>query len=687
MSDSMPPTSDKAPQGQRMSEVFGELPSWFGPGNEAPAGLFDLSVRELVQVVAGSERLITWLRYVQLAATDRMVDGVLEAQGREPEELNGRGSDPDVRKLVESLVADETSLASGVPTWESEARADFVTAAPEATRRLSEAMRHGQCTWERARKVRERTKEQASCIADEVARRVLAPPRSGEVVSWSLFTRRLSRALAACADSDRQRSRARRERDAYGRFTEHGMGSFTVTGSAERVGAAHQRVDGLARRLRAGGDERTLAQLRSDIALDLVIEGQPGRCAQPRRGDGSPEPEAGQRHEGRHADCVAAHSTKTLSGAFAGAVPAGRINVTVSLASLVGVSDDPGQTPRGLLTADLVRDVACAEGTTLARIVTDPHDGLVIEASTDRYRPTAAMRRFVTARYGTCVAPGCTQPAATCELDHGIPWPRGATTSRNLTPKGGRHHEYKTRGWWRQEHDEGSGVVIWETFGGTYCTYPIRYGHDPDSVDCDGPDEATAARVAAYRDHVEHCRATDPEMERDRAAALGLRTAPEHGPKHATSQAAAHATGQAANRVADGRRHVAAPGVGHDDCAGAEAWLDPHLPDERCGVAPRLTTQQRIDALRSEQLSARLCQAPASPGGRVDADDLHRYARRPYGQLPRQSTWNLEHSAEEATSLPHARHIKAEAHRSGTATDAAGTAGPRLPPHYDTPPF
>ncbi|GAB94840.1 hypothetical protein BJY21_000022 [Kineosphaera limosa] len=696
MADSMPPTTDRSRQGSEGAPVlFAELPSWFGPGNEAPGRLFDLSVRELVQLVAESERLITWLRYVQLAATDRMVDGVLEAQGREPEELNGRGSDPDVRKLVESLVAEETSLASGVPSWESEARADFVTAAPEATRRLNEAMRDGECTWERARKVRERTKEQASCVADEVARRVLAPPRRGEVVSWSLFTRRLGRALSACADSERQRARARRERDAFGRFTEHGMGSYTITGSAERVGAAHQRVDSLARRLRSGGDKRTLAQLRSDIALDLVIGGQPGRC------EGPPQPvQAAQNgvalsavaaKNGLASNGVAAQvcgcpvpctdvgaglCTRTLSSVFAGAVPAGRINVTISLASLVGVTDDPGQTPRGLLPADLVRDVACAEGTTLARIVTDPHDGQVIEASTDRYRPTAAMRRFVTARYGTCVAPGCTQPAATCELDHGIPWPLGATTTRNVTPKGGRHHEYKTRGWWRADQDGATGVVTWETFGGTYRSYPVRYGHDPDTAGEQGPDDATARRIVAYRQHIEHCRATDPEMERDLAHSLGRTTIPQGGTRQPFGDT----------------RHVAEPGVGHDDCAGAAAWLDPSLPGESCGVAARPTTQERVDDLRIEKLLKRVCSPPTTPGGGGEStDELPAYARRAYGQFPRHSTWGIDQATSAATSRsrvgrPEQRPRAAGREPCGDPA-AATTRPPAASPDYDTPPF
>ena len=46
-----------------------------------------------------------------------------------------------------------------------------------------------------------------------------------------------------------------------------------MTGEAGRVVAAMERVDDVARRLRGDGDARTLTQLRSDVALDLLLYG------------------------------------------------------------------------------------------------------------------------------------------------------------------------------------------------------------------------------------------------------------------------------------------------------------------------------------------------------------------------------------------------------------------------------
>ena len=52
-----------------------------------------------------------------------------------------------------------------------------------------------------------------------------------------------------------------------------GTGCLRVTGEAGRVAAAMERVEDVARRLRGDGDARTLTQLRSDVAFDLLLYG------------------------------------------------------------------------------------------------------------------------------------------------------------------------------------------------------------------------------------------------------------------------------------------------------------------------------------------------------------------------------------------------------------------------------
>lgn len=123
--------------------------------------------------------------------------------------------------------------------------------------------------------------------------------------------------------------------------------------------AAQQRITDMAKAARAAGDTRTLAQLRADIAIDLLLGG-------------------------------------TVAGdACLGDAPAGRLQVIVPFAALLpedlvaeqcagggaaggsgpgsggafGLGEVPGL---GFLTPEQVREVALQAGSTWARLVTDP---------------------------------------------------------------------------------------------------------------------------------------------------------------------------------------------------------------------------------------------------------------------------------------------------------------------------
>lgn len=193
-------------------------------------------------------------------------------------------------------------------------------------------------------------------------------------------------------------------------------------------------------------------QLRSDIALDLVLFGVP-------------------------------ETESTLMGAadWTGLLPAGmptaRVDVVVSLASLVGYSDTPGDMPgHGPVPAAVVRDLAIAEGSTWARLVTDPATGHAVDAEVATYRPPPAMARYVRARDGGCRAPGCAAPATRTDLDHVHPrHDGGPTAAANLQTLNRGHHAPKTAGLWKATLARG-GDVTWDTLTGrTYTTHPKQY--------------------------------------------------------------------------------------------------------------------------------------------------------------------------------------------------------------------
>jgi hypothetical protein len=297
-----------------------------------------------------------------------------------------------------------------------------------------------------------------------ICQRLLARNRDGSVRTDRSFRRELHRQVALhTPDPDQARANALAERTAYASLdltgTATGTGSLTVTGEAGRVTAAIDRVDQLARRLRGDGDSRSLTQLRSDVALDLLLYG----WAQP-----------------AHPRVLAAGRVpETSARTFLGQAPPARVTVVVSLATLLGEERGVGEIPGyGYVTAEQARQLAFARGSVWRRLVSDPVTGAALDLTSHRYRPTASMAATVAALDGACRAPGCTTTANRCDVDHNRPWPSGATTIANLTAKHRRHHNHKTRGVWTATTDP-DGVILWRTSSGrTYVTRRHDYG-DP----------------------------------------------------------------------------------------------------------------------------------------------------------------------------------------------------------------
>lgn len=93
-----------------------------------------------------------------------------------------------------------------------------------------------------------------------------------------------------------------------------------------------------------------------------------------------------------------------------------------------------------------------------------------------RYRPSAALARFIRCRDLTCRFPGCTTPAHNCDIDHAIPYPTGLTHPSNLRALCRKHHLLRTfwtgpDGWTDVQHPDGT--IDWTSpTGHTYTTHP-----------------------------------------------------------------------------------------------------------------------------------------------------------------------------------------------------------------------
>ena len=89
------------------------------------------------------------------------------------------------------------------------------------------------------------------------------------------------------------------------------------------------------------------------------------------------------------------------------------------------------------------------------------------------YRVPPRLRAFVEARDQDCGFPPCRRAAASCDMDHTIPYHLGGLTCEcNLGPRCRRHHRMKGCGLWRLEQPR-PGVLRWTTPAGlTYMSSP-----------------------------------------------------------------------------------------------------------------------------------------------------------------------------------------------------------------------
>uniref|UniRef100_UPI00351931D3 HNH endonuclease signature motif containing protein n=1 Tax=Aeromicrobium sp. TaxID=1871063 RepID=UPI00351931D3 len=196
-----------------------------------------------------------------------------------------------------------------------------------------------------------------------------------------------------------------------------------------------------ASRTQTPDDDRTLPQARADALVDTLL------------------------HRGGKTD-----TTDTAAGRTpVGTSGRGRfhVGITVSLATLLGVSSEPAVSSDGqhVLDPALLAELATQDGTLFSRLLTAEHGGILDVTELGRF-PTQPLRRALNLIDGTCDVPGCTRPATGCDVDHQIPYDpdpppgrppgqqRGPTEAGNLHHRCPPHHGLKTRGALTVTHDQ-----------------------------------------------------------------------------------------------------------------------------------------------------------------------------------------------------------------------------------------
>lgn len=294
----------------------------------------------------------------------------------------------------------------------------------------------------------------AKAIALADITRPLSTEQAADVEQWTLprAANKPYAAFTACArrrvhrvdpNGAAERAETRRaDRRVWLRPLDEGICELGLQLPAELAIGAWQRIDALARQARSEGDTRSIAMVRADVTADLLLS---------ERTDGA---------------------TANGSDSTNGGGPATRINVTVDIATLLGLRAEPA-TLHGYGPIDAGTARTLATDATWRRIITDPADGTVVDVGRRSYRPPAELAERVVLRDQTCAFPGCPHPAETADLDHTVDWQHGGhTAENNLGTLCRRHHRMKHDSDWELTQPEPGWFQWVSPHGKTYTTEP-----------------------------------------------------------------------------------------------------------------------------------------------------------------------------------------------------------------------
>ncbi|MDN3496198.1 hypothetical protein QL996_09685 [Planococcus sp. APC 4015] len=149
----------------------------------------------------------------------------------------------------------------------------------------------------------------------------------------------------------------------------------------------------------------------------------------------------------------------------------GEIHLTIPVTTAAGIDDDPALlTGYGPIDSRLARELLAATPT-WNRVLLDLPTGLPV--AVDRYRPSAALRRFIEHRDQHCRFPGCRVKPWRCDADHTIDSAHGGPTNPgNLATLCRRHHTLKHASPWHVTQQRGGRLEWTSPAGRTHTDHP-----------------------------------------------------------------------------------------------------------------------------------------------------------------------------------------------------------------------
>ncbi|HSU48618.1 MAG TPA: DUF222 domain-containing protein, partial [Arthrobacter sp.] len=189
-----------------------------------------------------------------------------------------------------------------------------------------------------------------------------------------------------------------------------GMAWISLYLPGDTACAIWNRTTATARGLHNPGENRTLTQLRPDIAASLLL------------GDRNNTTELGK-------------------------VPTPRADVlvTVPVVSFLGLTDEPAMLDGlGPIPPSMARKLVADGAHSFYRVLVDPRDGAPLEIGRTRYRLTETIKQWIRMRDGKCTFPGCNNQSPDNDTDHLTAWEHGGTTgASNLGQLCPKHHRLK----------------------------------------------------------------------------------------------------------------------------------------------------------------------------------------------------------------------------------------------------
>ena len=271
------------PAAELAPEVMDQLALVLGAAGAG--GLSGVSSEQALRVVEAVEAVKSWADSVSVDATAAMVAEF------ETEHVDLAPDDPSPRqwrrfvRSCRSAAAREIQVATGLPITACQRRVWLAACEPERVGPVREAMRLGRVELraggdadrkDRAsgRVHRGGDRHPGAAPADRPRRH---PPAGGGAAVPGHVQRPPAPQLVLhhglVGEAERTYQEALKGRCVRSEANPDGSGSLLVTGDGPRIDAAQGRVDQIARRLRKSGDARTLAQLRADVATDLLLRG------------------------------------------------------------------------------------------------------------------------------------------------------------------------------------------------------------------------------------------------------------------------------------------------------------------------------------------------------------------------------------------------------------------------------